>query len=268
MNGNFFLIGEAADICGMTAKALRFYERAGLVAPGRVDPVTKYRYYSAAQLVRLEIVRAARSMGIGIAEIKAILETRDQAGLACLIEAQENKALARIDELEKAVASFKAIRSALADQRPPVDESGVLVREIPERAILSRAIGPSPGVEDMARAAASLEREVKRLGLANLFETGILLEKDDAGGLRPSAAFTVVAATASAVVMSLSVIPAGRYLCVRYDEKTAVSRQRGLWEYMRKRGLKPMLALQADLLGASFGFGEDKAELQVLAASR
>jgi MerR family transcriptional regulator, activator of bmr gene len=266
MKGDSFLIGEAAEICGMTAKALRFYERAGLVAPGRVDPGTKYRYYSAAQLVRLEIVRAARSMGLGIGEIKEILETRDQATLTGLIESQEKKALARIDELEKAVASFRAIGAALADPRPPVGESGVLVREIPERAIISRAIGRSPGVEDVARAAASLEREAKRLGLVNLFETGILLEMDAEEGLRPAASYAVVAAAAGSEASGLSIIPAGRYLCVRYDEATGESRQRGLWAYMSKRGLKPVLALQADLLAASFGLGEDVAELQILSA--
>jgi MerR family transcriptional regulator, activator of bmr gene len=266
MKENLFLIGEASEICGMTAKALRFYEKAGLVAPEHVDPGTKYRYYSAAQLVRLEIVRAARSMGLGIGEIRALLGAGDRATLARLIEAQENRALSRIEELEKSLAAFKAIRSALADPRPDAVERGVLVRDIPERTILSRAIGLSPGAQEVARAAASLERDAKRLGLANLFETGILLRKGDDGGLRPAAAYLVVAVPAISGGEGLTVIPSGKYLCVRYAERTAESRQRGLWEYLRGKGLKPELALQADLIGASFGFGEDAAELQILSA--
>jgi hypothetical protein len=53
---------------------------------------------------------------------------------------------------------------------------------------------------------------------------------------------------------------------VRYDEKSAESRQRELWAHLRRKRLEPVLALQADLLSASFRISADKAELQVLAA--
>ena len=39
-------IGEAAEICHVSRKTLRFYEELGLLVPDHVSPKNGYRYYS------------------------------------------------------------------------------------------------------------------------------------------------------------------------------------------------------------------------------
>ena len=45
-----FNIGEFARLGGVSVRALRHYDEIGLLRPAKVDPLTGYRGYSAAQL--------------------------------------------------------------------------------------------------------------------------------------------------------------------------------------------------------------------------
>ena len=44
-------IGEFSKFSQLTVKALRFYEREGVLAPSEVDPFTGYRLYTTSQLM-------------------------------------------------------------------------------------------------------------------------------------------------------------------------------------------------------------------------
>ena len=47
-------IGEFSKLSQLTVKALRFYEREGILAPSEVDPHTGYRLYTTSQLMEAE----------------------------------------------------------------------------------------------------------------------------------------------------------------------------------------------------------------------
>jgi len=65
-----YRVGEFARIGGVSAKTLRFYDEIGLLRPMRTDPVTRYRYYSAEQLIDLARIVAGRDMGLSLSEIR------------------------------------------------------------------------------------------------------------------------------------------------------------------------------------------------------
>ncbi|MDN5858832.1 MAG: redox-sensitive transcriptional activator SoxR [Pseudonocardia sp.] len=65
-------IGEVVDRSGFPASALRFYEREGLLSPTRTSG--GQRRYERSALRRLAFVRAARTIGIGLDEVRAALD--------------------------------------------------------------------------------------------------------------------------------------------------------------------------------------------------
>lgn len=65
-------IGEFSKLSLTTVKALRFYEKEGLLMPASVDKWTGYRYYETAQLETAARIKAYRQMGLSIEEIKSI----------------------------------------------------------------------------------------------------------------------------------------------------------------------------------------------------
>lgn len=68
-----FKIGEFSKLSMLTVKALRFYEKQGLLIPAEVDRQSGYRFYEANQLETAAKIKALRQLDIGVDEIKAYL---------------------------------------------------------------------------------------------------------------------------------------------------------------------------------------------------
>ncbi|KOU77714.1 MerR family transcriptional regulator [Streptomyces sp. MMG1533] len=68
-------IGAFAARARLSAKALRLYDRLGLLAPARVDEVSGYRYYRAGQVERARLVAMLRQLDMPLARIAEVVET-------------------------------------------------------------------------------------------------------------------------------------------------------------------------------------------------
>lgn len=66
-------IGEFSKLSMLTIKALRLYEKEGLLLPARVDEWTGYRFYEASQLETAAAIKALRQLDFSLEEIKAHL---------------------------------------------------------------------------------------------------------------------------------------------------------------------------------------------------
>ena len=72
-----YMIGVAAQLCGVHPQTLRQYERLGLVAPSRVG--AKNRLYSEADIRRVRrIQRLTQEMGVNLAGVELILRLMDE----------------------------------------------------------------------------------------------------------------------------------------------------------------------------------------------
>ncbi len=65
-------IGEVVERSGFPASALRFYEREGLLHPTRTSG--GQRRYERSVLRRLAFIRAARTIGVGLEEVRDALD--------------------------------------------------------------------------------------------------------------------------------------------------------------------------------------------------
>ena len=66
-------IGEFSKLSMLTVKALRFYEKEGLLNPTHVDEWTGYRFYEASQLETAATIKALRQLDFSVEEITAHL---------------------------------------------------------------------------------------------------------------------------------------------------------------------------------------------------
>ena len=67
-------IGMFARVSQVSVKALRFYEKMGLLLPAKVDDFTGYRYYSIHQLPRLNRVLALKDLGLSLEQVRSVLQ--------------------------------------------------------------------------------------------------------------------------------------------------------------------------------------------------
>ena len=89
MKNEFMTIGEIADFFGVSRKAMRLYEKKGIIRPAQVDPVNGYRYYSPDQVQQLNALTELKALGFSLDEIKTIPEGKTAKGP--LLEMLEKK---------------------------------------------------------------------------------------------------------------------------------------------------------------------------------
>lgn len=77
------LVNELARESGVSAHAVRYYARIGLLHPGR-NPDNGYQVFSRRDVGRLAFVRRAQALGLTLTEIIELLERRERGREACL----------------------------------------------------------------------------------------------------------------------------------------------------------------------------------------
>lgn len=71
------LIKEACECCNLTKKAIEYYEAKGLLQPAILE--NGYRDYTENEILILKEISVLRRCGIGISEIKEILDSRNKS---------------------------------------------------------------------------------------------------------------------------------------------------------------------------------------------
>ncbi len=112
-------IGEVAKRTGIGIETLRFYERSGLLGrPARTEG--GYRLYSAEELLRLEFIKRAQTLGFTLEEIKRIM-AESRAGERPCAEVREI-VRERLTELDERLKQMRRYRHALARTLQQWDE--------------------------------------------------------------------------------------------------------------------------------------------------
>ncbi|MFI2430971.1 MerR family transcriptional regulator [Streptomyces sp. NPDC018693] len=151
-------IGEMARDSGLGVSALRFYDRAGVLVPAWVDPVSGYRWYEPEQLEDARVLARLRRAGMPLADIRLVLASwsgEDTDLVRKLLEAH----LRRLEQgLSDACGEFSALR-ALLDHRENVMTSLSIAT-----VRLSTTAPELAAALDAVRFAASTDPELPMLG--------------------------------------------------------------------------------------------------------
>ena len=116
-------VGEAAREAGVSAKAIRTWERAGLL-PGAPRSSSGYRRYAPADLAMIRFIARARSLGFGTERIRGLLALwQDRSRSSAEVK---RLATEQVAELEAQAATLRAMAASLrhlarhchGDERP------------------------------------------------------------------------------------------------------------------------------------------------------
>ncbi|MEU2339086.1 MerR family transcriptional regulator [Streptomyces sp. NPDC006654] len=128
-------IGVFAARSRLSAKALRLYDRLGLLAPAHVDGATGYRYYRAGQVERARLVALLRRLDMplaGIAEVVAAPDGDTAAGLLAAYWADVEQRFAG----QRTLAAY--LRGQLSGRSSEMGESfAVETVEVPAQVVIT-----------------------------------------------------------------------------------------------------------------------------------
>ncbi|MFC9331286.1 MerR family transcriptional regulator [Kitasatospora sp. NPDC057015] len=93
-------VGQLARRVGLTAKALRHYDRVGLLVPAVVDPGTGYRRYGRDQVALARLVHLLRSVDVPLEQVRACLvEPADRDAIQQVLIRHRRRLQARLDRV-------------------------------------------------------------------------------------------------------------------------------------------------------------------------
>lgn len=105
-----FTISQVAKVSGLTPRAIRLYERHGLItAPARSE--LGYRTYSENDLQVLCFIHQARELDLSLEEIKRILDLQVEGEAPC--ETVLNLVERHIREIDDKIESLRKLRTTL-----------------------------------------------------------------------------------------------------------------------------------------------------------
>ena len=103
-------IGAFSQMMQVTVKTLRHYEQKGLLIPAEVDEWTGYRYYTLAQMQKLNAIRDLQRLGFSLDEIQELYEEDSHSPSVRQISE-------KIEETERQLRSLIRRRNQLLDWR-------------------------------------------------------------------------------------------------------------------------------------------------------
>lgn len=173
-------IGDFSRATRLSAKALRFYHRVGLLEPAEVDPGNSYRRYDAAQIDDARMIQRLRALDMPLEEVRLALGARDPVARRKAIAQHLARMEQRLTETRATVSSLRALLDA-----PP--RSPIEIRTAPAHEVL--IIRDTIELRDLGgwfeTARRELDEAVTSSGLARagdlggLWSTGLFL--DEAG---------------------------------------------------------------------------------------
>jgi effector-binding domain-containing protein len=109
-------IGEFSRLARVSVKALRLYDRLGLLSPARTDELTGYRYYASEQLPRLNAILALKDLGFSLERVGRLLdEGLSQSQVRAMLEARRDEAERALEAERERLARLEA-RLRLTDK--------------------------------------------------------------------------------------------------------------------------------------------------------
>ncbi|MDO5422689.1 MAG: MerR family DNA-binding transcriptional regulator [Eubacteriales bacterium] len=260
---NLLSIGELSKITGVHIKALRYYDRLGILTPAYVDPDSGYRYYSFCQKAVVDAIQFCVDLDIPLKHFHDYTnETEPWICYKDLVDRGTVLVEEKIRIMEERLDLLKAMQSEMERSEVSYRNEYPAKFNLPERtcwlAPYEGALGCDESNEQMKRLIMEIYEHGLQLGNAN----GLLLLRE--GGEWKQYIFVDVntAAAGTPSYPELLHIPAGQYLCKK-AEQSGIGQ---VWDWSRPYASEAeiALAIETELFVGNYAFSRPVLEQRCL----
>ncbi|RCX23445.1 MerR family transcriptional regulator [Fontibacillus phaseoli] len=121
-------IKEVCEVCRLTRKAVEYYEKQGLITPETAE--NGYRIYSEKEVKALQEIAVLRSLGIGVADIADIMESKDKKAVLEKCRQQTKADLqvraSRLAGIERLIEDYAYVHIAASSRNQGDEEEELL----------------------------------------------------------------------------------------------------------------------------------------------
>ena len=140
-------ISDFAQLSRVSPKALRLYDRMGLLKPVKVDSTNSYRYYSATQLSRLNRILVFKELGFSLEQIKRLLAENIAAEeIRGMLRLRRSEIQQRLEEDQTRLLQVE-MRLQELEQEKSMPNYEVIVKPLPSQ-LVAATVGIIPNYQD------------------------------------------------------------------------------------------------------------------------
>jgi len=103
-------IGEASKKTGLSIKAIRFYEKIGLINPP--ERIGRYRIYKDTEIELLLLIKEAKELGVTLSQLKGVIVYNngkvDWAKIKLFLAELRKQLIHKIDDIKEKIANLDA----------------------------------------------------------------------------------------------------------------------------------------------------------------
>jgi len=208
-------IGEMSKLTGTGIKALRHYDKIGVLKPAFVDQDTGYRYYRFSQTHIVELIRFAVELDIPLKELTQYVDEQGSLDFRGFVARGSAVVRNKMKTLERALRFFDFFDNKLALQKEYKLEQ-IYTRKMPQKIFHTVPYGESfDGADkhEIAKLFLDMPYDENYEGNSGWVEYGFMSEHTAKGVSR----YIFVEATQSMIldnpIFERKIIPAGKYYC-------------------------------------------------------
>lgn len=157
-------IGDFSRVSRVPVKTLRYYDELGLLKPAVVDPITRYRYYSAEQIARLNRILALKDLGLSLEQIHQLLRDDLPAGQVMGMLRRRQVELEQEIQTSQAVLARIAARLDQFAKEQNMSEGDIVIKSVAAFHIAS-VRGVVPAYAEQGPLWHDLEKAMRKAGL-------------------------------------------------------------------------------------------------------
>ena len=239
---HLFCIGELSKYQNIPKQTLIFYDKIGLFRPAYVDPNNGYRYYSSAQIDRLDTILIMKKIGFSLKEIKEYMKNYTIDSSLTILRKQ-------LTVIEQQIQELRMIQSRLLHRCVQMEnarnymetETAVVTETVQEQYLLTQKVDEPYRMSEISIATKKCFAEAFRNHLPVFFQSGVIvpLQRIRTGRYtEASTAFLPIEKTEG--LKNLCRIPAGTCACTYHvGDYLSIGRSYDrLLDYCDSRGLE------------------------------
>lgn len=117
----YYTIGEVSKICNISTKALRYYDKIGIVSPDYIREESGYRYYSRETLLKVPVLKYYKQMGFKLEEMQEMLDGNSYSFI-------QQSFHSKIEELQMKEQEIRSSLISIRDWYDLIREAQLVVR--------------------------------------------------------------------------------------------------------------------------------------------
>lgn len=253
--GDRLTVGQMAELCGLSKRALRLYDERGIVPPACIDEETGYRFYSIEQVPLIDRVARLQHLGFSLRDTKRLIEGLDERETVRLFEERRRTLREEIERLSMAEEQVSRQMNGMLTETWCTGMGFPLIEWFPEQRIVSFdirdlgiRIGAAHSAEAISRwyyAIMEFKRSLQEAGLPDVAfnEVSTVIDRENllAGDFLVSRARIALGQAIPRDFRDYEVVPAGHRITYYADDFYNEVGENTEW-----RGIVDMLAFAAE----------------------